>query len=83
MLVINPLIRNPRESEMSLSSQVKESVNQAAGKLREALAFAARTEHPVVISSLTDTLVRLESLEHMDELMDKFGRAKDLPTTLG
>jgi hypothetical protein len=41
---------------MSLSSQVKESVNEAAGNLREALAFAARTEHPVVISSLTDVL---------------------------
>jgi hypothetical protein len=41
---------------MSLSNQVKESVTQAAGNLREALAFAARTEHPVVISSLTDVL---------------------------
>jgi len=68
---------------MSLSNQVKESVNQASGMLREALAFAARTEHPVVISSLTDILVRLESLEHMDELMDKFGKQRDLPTSLG
>jgi len=68
---------------MSLSNQVKESVNQAAGTLREALAFAARTEHPVVISSLTDVLVRLESLEQMDEIMDKFGRSKDIPTNFG
>lgn len=68
---------------MSLSNQVKESVNQASGTLREALAFAARTEHPVVISSLTDILVRLESLEHMDELMDKFGKQRDIPTSLG
>jgi len=83
MLVINPIIRNPKESEMSLSNQVKESVTQASGTLREALAFAARTEHPVVISSLTDILVRLESLEHMDELMDKFGKQRDLPTSLG
>ena len=83
MLVINPIIRNPKESEMSLSNQVKESVNQASGTLREALAFAARTEHPVVISSLTDILVRLESLEHMDELMDKFGKQRDIPTSLG
>ena len=68
---------------MSLSNQVKESVNQASGTLREAFAFAARTEHPVVISSLTDILVRLESLEHMDELMDKFGKQRDIPTSLG
>ncbi len=68
---------------MSLSNQVKQSVNEAAGMLREALAFAARTEHPVVISSLTDVLVRLESLEHMEEIMDKFGKPRDLPTSLG
>jgi hypothetical protein len=68
---------------MSLSNQVKQSVNEAAGMLREALAFAARTEHPVVISSLTDVLVRLESLEHMEEMMDRFGKPRDLPTTLG
>ena len=68
---------------MSLSSQVKESVNQASGNLREALAFAARTEHPVVISSLTDVLMRLESLEHVDEIMEKFGNPRELPTNLG
>ena len=68
---------------MALSNQVKESVAEAAAKLREALAFAARTEHPVVISSLTDILVRLESLEHMEELMNKFGKQQDIPTTLG
>lgn len=83
MLVINPLIRTPKESEMALSNQVKESVTQAAGTLREALAFAARTEHPAVISNLTDILVRLESLEHMEELMSKFGKQVDIPTTLG
>jgi hypothetical protein len=83
MLVLSPLIRTPKESEMALSNQVKESVAQAAGALRESLAFAARTEHPVVISSLTDILVRLESLEHMEELMDKFGKSNGLPTTLG
>lgn len=68
---------------MALSNQVKESVNQAAGALREALAFAARTEHPVVISSLTDILVRLESLDQIEDLMDKFGRPRELPSNLG
>ena len=83
MLVTIPLLRTPRESEMSLSNQVKQSVNEAAGMLREALAFAARTEHPMVISSLTEILVRLESLEQMEEIMDKFGKPRDLPTSLG
>ncbi len=83
MLVTIPLLRTPRESEMSLSNQVKQSVNEAAGVLREALAFAARTEHPVVISSITDILVRLESLEQMEEIMEKFGKNHNLPTSLG
>jgi hypothetical protein len=68
---------------MALSNQVKQSVNEAASNLREALAFAARVEHPVVISSLTDILVRLDSLEQMEEFMDKFAKPKDIPSSLG
>lgn len=60
---------------MSLSNQVKESVNQAAENLRDALAFAARGEHPIVISMLSDMLTRLDSLEQMDEFMEKFSGA--------
>jgi hypothetical protein len=77
------LPRNPKVSEMALSNQVKESVNQAAACLREGLAFAARTEHPTVISMITDILVRLESMETMEEIMDKFGRNKDIPNHFG
>jgi hypothetical protein len=77
------LPRNPKVSEMALSSQVKQCTNDAAANLREALAFAARTEHPVVISQLTDILVRLESLESMEEIMEKFGKPKDIPTSFG
>lgn len=66
---------------MSLSNQVKESVTQAAGNLREALAFAARTEHPVIISNITDILIRLESLDHVEEIMEKFGKAHDIPSS--
>lgn len=79
MLVINPIVRTPRSSEMALSTQVKEAADQAANSLREALAFAARSEHPVIISSLTDILVRLESLESVDELMDKIQSPKSAP----
>lgn len=82
MLVINPIVRAPKQSEMALSTQVKETTQQAAATLRDALAFAARTEHPVVISSLTDILVRLESLESMDEIMDKFGKPRELPKNI-
>ena len=77
------ILKAPTESQMALSNQVKQSVNEAASNLREALAFAARVEHPVVISSLTDILVRLDSLEQMEEFMDKFAKPKDIPTSLG
>ena len=77
------ILKTPTESQMALSNQVKQSVNEAASCLREALAFAARTEHPVVISSLTDMLMRIESLEQMEEIMDKFGKPKDIPTSFG
>lgn len=68
---------------MALSNQVKDLTVEAAAKLREALAFAARTEHPFIISNLTEILVRLESLESMEEIMDKFGKPKDIPSSFG
>lgn len=59
---------------MALSNQVKEAVTLATQSLRDALAFAARAEHPITINTLSDILIRLESLETMDEIMEKFGR---------
>lgn len=68
------ILRGPRSSEMSLSSQVKEAVNQAIEHLRDALAFAARSEHPITIATIADLLVRLESIESMDQIFEKFSR---------
>ena len=75
MYIVAPIVRTPKESEMSLSAQVKESVMQASDNLRDAIAFAARGEHPIVINLLADMISRLESLEQMDEIMEKFGSA--------
>ena len=73
-MVIIPVFRKPRESEMALSTQVKEAVDQASNCLRDALAFAARTEHPLTVSTISDLLCRLESLEQVDELMAQFSK---------
>jgi len=70
------LIKSPTQSQMALSTQVKESVDQATNYLREALAFAARSEHSVVISMLTDLISRCETLESMEELMQSFDSSK-------
>ena len=67
------LMMAPKESQMALSNQVKESINQATNNLREALAFAARSEHPIVISTLSDIMIRLESLESIEDIMQKLG----------
>jgi len=37
--------------------------------LREAIAFAARSEHPIVLVSLSDIVHKLDQLDSMDELM--------------
>ena len=62
---------------MSLSTQVKESVEQAGNCLRDALAFAARTEHPLTITTISDILCSLESLEQVDDLMQQFAKRDD------
>ena len=74
------IVRAPRSSEMAISTQVKESLDQAAACLREALAFAARTEHPITVSTLSDLLCRVESLEQVDELMSQFVKKDDEKT---
>ena len=81
------LVKAPNESQMALSTQVKESVSAAVGNLRDALAFAARSEHPIVINCLSDMLGRLETLEDLEKFMQHFEspRGKDItpPFTMG
>jgi hypothetical protein len=72
-MIIVPIVRKPKISEMSLSNQVKESIDAAASNLRDALAFAARSEHPIVIGMLSDVISRLETMEQVDVFMERFG----------
>lgn len=64
---------------MALSNQVKESINLAISNLRDALAFAARSEHGICIATISDILMRLESIESMEEIMQKYGTTKSAP----
>jgi hypothetical protein len=77
MFIVSPILRTPKESEMSLSNQVKAAIEDASQSLRDALAFAARTEHPITITTISDILCRLESLEQVDELMQQFSSKND------
>lgn len=78
MLLIGPIVRTPKESEMSLSTQVKESLDQASACLREALAFAARTEHPAVVSMVSDLISRTESVESVQDFISVLDQKTDL-----
>jgi len=61
---------------MTISTQVKESLGQASNHLREALAFASRTEHPAIISIISELLIRTECIETMDGMFQKLNQSK-------
>ena len=56
---------------MSLSNSVEESLKEAEQSLRNALAFAARQERPVVCTTISKVIQEIETLQSFDSLMDK------------
>jgi hypothetical protein len=61
---------------MALGSQVEESLKEAEASLRNALAYAARQERPMVCSIIADLISRIESLQTTDSLLDKLENRK-------
>lgn len=61
---------------MALGKQVEESLKEAESNLRNALAFAARTERPMVVSVIADLISRIESVMSTDSLLDKLENRK-------
>jgi len=59
---------------MALVQQVTDSLDEATSALRNALAFAARQERPVVCNTISDILCRIEQLKSFDGLMDKLDK---------
>jgi hypothetical protein len=55
-----------------MSEKVEEHLREAEASLRAALAFAARTEKPMVTSSIADVIGRIDSLIGTHQLLDKF-----------
>ena len=54
---------------MTLSKQVQDSLDEAQANLRNALAFAARSEEPYMSKHIADMLLSIESLKHTSELL--------------
>ena len=55
---------------MALSKSVLESLKDSESSLRNALAFSARSERPFVAKSIANMIAELDSLIHIDHLMD-------------
>tara|TARA_Y100000004_G_C8848192_1_gene383547 strand:- start:330 stop:515 length:186 start_codon:yes stop_codon:yes gene_type:complete len=60
-----------------VSEQVKASLQEAQKHLREALAFAARTESPFVIKSLGEMCFNVEHIQEVDAILEAFDGMED------
>ena len=58
---------------MALSNSVKESLNEASAHLRNALAYAARQERPLVCTQIAKLLSDIESVGALENIMDTLG----------
>jgi len=61
---------------MALSKTVIDSLDDAKAALRNALAYAARTEHPMVCESIAKILSSIDTIEASACLMDALDNVK-------
>ena len=62
---------------MALAQQVEESLKEAESSLRNSLAYASRTERPVVVSVIADLIHRIDNIISADQLLDKLENRKE------
>ena len=62
---------------MALSEQVKDSLEEAKGNLKNALAFSARNEKPMISKHIADMLANIDNLMMASTIMDKIENRKD------
>ena len=62
---------------MELSETVKSSIRDAQEDLKNALAYAARTEKPFVSKHIATLLADIENLIDTTEIIDKIENRKD------
>jgi hypothetical protein len=61
---------------MKVSKQVEDSIKDAIENLRNALAFAARSEDPYIAKHIADKIMDLDTLIQVNKLMDDLEKAK-------
>jgi len=61
---------------MALSQSVEQSLEEAAASLRNALAYAARQERPIVCNGISELLCRIDQMKSFDGILDKLDEMK-------
>ncbi len=61
---------------MALSESVNESLDDATSSLRNALAFAARTENPFICKEIAGLIHQIDSVKQSEELFDMLDTLK-------
>jgi AMMECR1 domain-containing protein len=56
---------------MALSKSVEESLKEADSNLRNALAYAARQERPMVCREIAKIICEIQTLQDTDNILDK------------
>jgi len=62
---------------MALSKSVEDSLKEAEQSLRNALAFAARQERPMVCTCISDMIQKIDSVIHVDSILDQLENRKE------
>ena len=55
---------------MALGNKVNESLNEASSHLRNALAYAARGERPLVCKQIANLISEIDGISSFDGIMD-------------
>jgi hypothetical protein len=61
---------------MALSKNVKDSLDEAKSHLRNALAFSARAEHPLVLEGISRLLLDVEKLQSLTNFQEQLEKLK-------
>ena len=62
---------------MALGNKVSESLNEASSNLRNALAYAARGERPIVCKQIADLISEIDHIGSFDGIMDTLEEYKN------
>jgi len=65
---------------MKVSKQVEDSIKDAIENLRNALAFAARSEEPYIAKHIADKIMELDGLIKVNQLLDDLEGIRETDT---